>query len=348
MEEADKKFMQRAIALADLGKYSAAPNPRVGAVIVHDGKIIGEGFHHAFGEAHAEVNAIHSVKNPDLLKKSTLYVNLEPCSHYGKTPPCSELIIKHQIPRLLIANSDPFKRVNGKGVKQLRSHGVEVITKVLEQEGQALNRRFFTFHQKQRPYIILKFAKSKDGYIARKPGDEHLGKWITGDLSKQLVHLWRAEEQAILIGKNTAKIDNPQLNCREVAGKSPLRLVIDSQLELPKSLTIFNDAQPTLLINQKIEKRQQNTRFLKRPLGEKLPESIISICKEENLLSIIVEGGATILKQFIKADLWDEARILSGELLFHSGIKAPEIEGELIRQEKVESDLIQYYRNPRA
>jgi len=348
MGNSHEKFMRRAIELADCGRCTAAPNPRVGAVLVHDGKIIGEGFHHHAGAPHAEANAIHAVKQQELLQKATLYVNLEPCNHFGKTPPCSDLIIQKQIPKVVIANKDSFAKGKGQGIEKLMKHGVKVVSGIMEKEGRELNRRFFSFHEKNRPYIILKFAKTLDGFMARNPEEAKKGNRISGDLSKQLVHLWRAEEQAILIGKNTAKIDNPELTCREVAGENPLRIAIDERLELPQHLHIFNRQVPTILLNSKVDKKEKNLHFFKKNPGKELISDVIELAVQKNILSLIVEGGANILQQFIDANAWDEARIFVGNKVFKRGIKAPLVEGILHAHQCIEEDQLFTYRNPKA
>tara|TARA_R110002096_G_scaffold72174_4_gene172191 strand:- start:39505 stop:40587 length:1083 start_codon:yes stop_codon:yes gene_type:complete len=345
MQNSHEKYMSRAIELANLGKYYTAPNPSVGAVIVHEEEIIGEGYHAQFGEAHAEVNAINAVQNRELLKNSTLYVTLEPCAHFGKTPPCSNLIVENKIPKVVIATTDPFAKVNGKGIAFMKENGVEVITQVLEAEGKELNRRFFTFHQKKRPYVILKFAKSKDGFLARKAGEAHLGNWITGALSKQLVHLWRAEEQAILVGKNTALIDNPVLTCREVDGKNPIRMVIDLNLELPKELKLFDQSTKTVIFNEKRSETAEQLHWVKKSLGKAMVQSVVDYCVQENILSLIIEGGAGVLNQFIAANVWDEARIFVGNQEFEEGIEAPILTGDLQYHGNLEQDQLFIYRN---
>ena len=246
----DKKYMQVCIDLALKGFPLAFPNPMVGCVIVHNDSIIGQGYHQQCGSHHAEVNAIASVENKELLEQSTLYVSLEPCAHFGKTPPCADLIVKSKIPRVVIGSLDTFSEVNGKGIQRLKETGIEVLTKVLEKECRAINKRFFTFHEKKRPYIILKWAQTSDGYIAPLNQKEPL--WISSPESKTLVHLWRSQEQAILVGRKTAELDNPLLTTREVKGKNPIRIVLDRELSLNKDLLIFNDDAPTLVVNDKL------------------------------------------------------------------------------------------------
>lgn len=338
--------MQRAINLANLGKNYTSPNPRVGAVIVHNGKIIGEGYHRRYGEAHAEVNAVNSVKDVNLLKQSTLYVTLEPCSHHGKTPPCADLIIKHQIPKVVIANQDPFEKVAGSGIQKLIEAGIEVEVGVLKENGTFLNRRFFTFHQQKRPYVILKWAQTKDGFIGRDKNDPNLrDNWITNSVSKQLVHLWRAEEDAILVGKNTVLVDNPELTCREVEGKNPIRLVIDENCTLDQSLNVFNAAAETYILNSAKTESLQSLHWVKADLGEDLVAKVTQLCFKQNIHSLIVEGGASVLNQFLSAGVWDEARIFEGQKEFGNGIEAPKFKASLESEENIKGDILRTYRN---
>lgn len=329
VQNADEIFMQRALQLADLGRLTAAPNPRVGAVIVYKNKIIGEGFHQQYGEPHAEVNAVASVKDSSILSESTIYVTLEPCSHFGKTPPCADLLIQHAFKRVVICNKDPFEKVDGNGIKKLRKAGIEVAVGCLEKEGREINRRFFTFHEKQRPYIILKWAQSADGFIAPKNNQQ---KWISNPILKQIVHLWRAEEDTILVGKNTAIADNPELTVREVAGTNPTRILIDKELSVPKSNKIFNGVAPTIILNAKKTEKQNNLEYIKIETRNSLAKTVTNICHQRNLQSIIIEGGANILEQFIATNLWDEARIIKGDSTFETGVKAPKIKGNLISE----------------
>ncbi|MFI5137700.1 MAG: bifunctional diaminohydroxyphosphoribosylaminopyrimidine deaminase/5-amino-6-(5-phosphoribosylamino)uracil reductase RibD [Sphingobacteriales bacterium] len=326
----DEKYMQRCIELAQLGMGSVSPNPMVGAVVVVDSVIIGEGYHHKYGEAHAEVNAINQVFSSfsdaaELLDQSTLYVSLEPCAHYGKTPPCADLIIKHRIPRVVVGCRDPFEQVNGKGIEKLREAGIEVITGVLEKECLWLNRRFFTRVQKKRPYIILKWAQTADGFIAP---DDNSQRWITGPESRRLVHQWRAEEDAILVGKNTAAIDNPQLNVRYTPGRSPKRVVIDRRLELNKSLNLFDQSVETLIFNEvRTDIEGKNKYIALEDFDRYVPQYIMFQLYLQDIQSVIIEGGAYTLNSFIEAGLWDEARIFTGKTNFGKGIRAPLISG---------------------
>jgi len=327
-----EKYIQRCIGLAELGIGAVSPNPMVGAVVVLNDKIIGEGYHHKYGEAHAEVNAINQVTSnfsdsSELLKQSTIYVSLEPCAHYGKTPPCADLIIKHQIPKVVIGCRDPFNQVDGKGIEKLKEAGCEVIVGVLEKECQWLNRRFFTRVQKHRPYVLLKWAQTTDGFFAPDDNSQH---WITGMESRKLVHQWRSEEDAVLIGKNTAAIDNPQLNVRYAQGRSPKRVVIDRKLELNKNLNIFDQSVETLIFNEvKTDFEGKNKYIALEDFDRYVPQYILFQLYLQDIQSVIVEGGAHTLNSFIEAGLWDEARIFTGEKELKKGIKAPALTGKI-------------------
>jgi diaminohydroxyphosphoribosylaminopyrimidine deaminase/5-amino-6-(5-phosphoribosylamino)uracil reductase len=338
-----EKYMQRCLELAELGIGYVSPNPMVGAVIVKNHKIIGEGYHRKYGEPHAEVNAINQVirkfdNSAELLKQSTVYVSLEPCAHYGKTPPCADLIIKHQIPRVVVGCRDPFDQVNGKGIDKLQAAGVEVIIGVLEKECQWLNRRFFTRVQKHRPYIILKWAQTANGFFAPDDKSQH---WITGIESRKLVHQWRSEEDAVLIGKNTAAIDNPQLNVRYGHGKSPKRIVIDRKLELNKSLHLFDQSIETLIFNEvKTDIDGKNKYIALEDFDRYVPQYILFQLYLQDIQSIIIEGGAFTLNKFIEAGLWDEARIFTGNANLKNGVKAPSITAEIESEFSVGSDKL--------
>jgi diaminohydroxyphosphoribosylaminopyrimidine deaminase/5-amino-6-(5-phosphoribosylamino)uracil reductase len=328
-----EKYMRRCLQLAQLGLGSVSPNPMVGAVIVCDGNIIGEGYHQKYGQAHAEVNAMREVVSKfnnyeDLLRQSTIYVSLEPCAHYGKTPPCADLIIRHRIPKVVIGCRDPFEQVNGKGIEKLRAAGVEVISGVLEKECQWLNRRFFTRVQKHRPYVILKWAQTADGFFA--PADQ-TQLWITGPESKNLVHQWRGEEDAVLVGKHTAMIDNPQLNVRYGNGKSPVRVVLDRRLELNKDLRLFDQSIETLVFNEIKTDADSNVKYIAlEDFDRYVPQYILYQLYLRDIQSVIIEGGAFTLNSFIEAGLWDEARVFTGKTHLIIGIQAPVVAGEII------------------
>jgi diaminohydroxyphosphoribosylaminopyrimidine deaminase/5-amino-6-(5-phosphoribosylamino)uracil reductase len=327
-----EKYIRRCLELAALGMGFVSPNPMVGAVIIYDDKIIGEGFHHKYGEAHAEVNAINQVvskfdNSAELLKQSAIYVSLEPCAHYGKTPPCADLIIKHQIPKVVVGCRDPFDQVNGKGIDKLKVAGIEVITGVLEDECKWLNRRFFTRVQKQRPYIILKWAQTSDGFFAPNDNSQQ---WITGLEARKLVHQWRGEEDAVLVGKNTAAIDNPKLNVRFGNGKSPKRVVIDRKLELNNKLNLFDQSVETLIFNEiKTDIDGKNKYIALEDFDRYVPQYILYQLYLQDIQSVIIEGGAFTLNAFIAAGLWDEARIFTGDINLKKGIKAPQLSGEI-------------------
>lgn len=333
--------MQRALQLAKLGKGFVSPNPMVGAVIVCDDKIIGEGYHRQYGQAHAEVNAVNQVlanfsHAADLLKRATIYVTLEPCAHYGKTPPCADLIIKHQIPHVVVGCRDPFDQVNGKGIEKLQTARVNVVVGVLQNECLDLNKRFFTRVQKQRPYVILKWAQTANGYFA--PADDSQF-WITGEASRKLVHQWRSQEDAILIGKNTALIDNPQLNVRYAPGKSPIRVVIDRNLELPANLNMFDNSAETFVFNALKTDVAGKVKYIAlEDFDNFVPQYILFQLYLQDVQSVIIEGGAKTLKAFIDAGLWDEARIFTGNSTLKRGIKAPVIEGDIVSIDKVGED----------
>ncbi|WP_439697825.1 bifunctional diaminohydroxyphosphoribosylaminopyrimidine deaminase/5-amino-6-(5-phosphoribosylamino)uracil reductase RibD [Mucilaginibacter sp. AW1-7] len=341
-------FMQRCLELAQLGAGQVSPNPMVGAVVVHEGKIIGEGYHQRYGQAHAEVNAIAQVtakfdNAAQLLKQSTIYVSLEPCAHYGKTPPCADLIIEHQIPLVIVGTRDPFAQVDGKGIEKLKAAGIEVITGVLEQECQWLNRRFFTKVQKHRPYIILKWAQTNDGFFAPGDGSQF---WITGTQARKLVHKWRSEEDAILVGKNTVAIDNPQLNVRYWEGKSPKRVVIDRRLELSKEANVFDQSVETLIFNEiEFNSDGKNKYIALEDFDRYVPQYILYQLYLQDIQSVIIEGGAHTLQVFIDAGLWDEARIFTGKTVLSKGIKSPQITGILAAESFIEEDRLQTLYN---
>ncbi|WP_238395257.1 bifunctional diaminohydroxyphosphoribosylaminopyrimidine deaminase/5-amino-6-(5-phosphoribosylamino)uracil reductase RibD [Mucilaginibacter sp. 14171R-50] len=341
-------YMQRCLDLAALGAGRVSPNPMVGAVIVHNGKIIGEGYHQKYGQAHAEVNAVNMViannaNHADLLKQSTIYVSLEPCAHYGKTPPCADLIIKHQIPNVVVGCRDPFAQVDGKGIEKLQAAGIAVTADVLERECQWLNRRFFTRVQRQRPYIILKWAQTADGFFALSDGTQ---RWITGPESRRLVHQWRAEEDAILVGKKTVMADDPQLSVRYAEGKSPKRVIIDRRLTLSTTLNVFDQSVETLIFNEvKTDIEGLNKYIALEDFDRFVPQYILFQLYLQDIQSVIIEGGAYTLNQFIEAGLWDEARIFTGAPVWKSGVKAPVIMGAAAGEYNVGADSLKVILN---
>lgn len=326
MEE--EKYMRRCIQLARNGLCNAAPNPMVGAVIVCDGKIIGEGYHVRCGEAHAEVNAIRSVKETSLLKRSTIYVSLEPCSHHGKTPPCADLIIEKQIPRIVIGCQDPFSKVAGRGIQKLKDAGREVIVGVLEDECRHLIKRFITFHTLHRPYITLKWAESADGFIdlCRTEGNPVI---LSTPLTSMLVHKKRAEHSAILVGTRTAKLDNPSLNVRNWYGRSPIRLVIDRKQSLSPTLHLFDGSVLTLVFTEHFQDALPNVEYLPIDFQQDILPQIMQILHERGIQSLLVEGGSTLLQSFIDARLWDEAYVEESPRSLISGVKAPEMNDKI-------------------
>lgn len=337
--------MQRCLELASNGLGHTYPNPMVGSVVVYDDTIIGEGWHQKAGEPHAEVLAIRSVKDASLLKKSTLYVNLEPCSHFGKTPPCADLITHHQIPRVVIGCKDPHDKVAGKGIEKLQKAGIEVVVGVLEQESLHLNRRFFTYHEKKRPYIILKWAESADGFIAPLKKTDRKPVWISNELSRQRVHQWRTEEQGILVGKNTVLEDNPKLNVRDWTGHAPVRITIDRNGEIPGNFEIKNGEQPTLIFTETPVKSDINQLdYITIDFSKNIWDDIFSTLYHYPIQSVIVEGGLHTLQSLIEVDLWDEARIFSAPVVIGEGIRAPKIPYSIgkISREQIEKDTLTY------
>ena len=316
---ADELYMQRALELAEFGRGKVSPNPMVGCVIVHQHKIIGEGFHQQYGKAHAEVNAVNSVENQDLLTESTVYVTLEPCAHFGKTPPCAQLLVEKKVKRVVIAAFDSNPLVGGKGIQMLKEAGIEVKVGLLEKEARIQNKRFFTQIEKKRPYVILKWAQTVDGFVAR---EDFSSKWITNASSRQLVHKWRAEEDAIMVGKKTAAYDDPALNVRDWVGKNPIRLVIDGKLELSTSLKLFDQAVPTICFNTLKSETRGTLEYVKLHAGFQIKD-ILEELYQRNIQSVIIEGGSYLLNKFLASELWDEARVFTSSNKFGNGIAAP-------------------------
>jgi len=335
--------MMRCLELAQLSKGHTAPNPMVGAVLVHDGRIIGEGWHRLYGQAHAEVNCFESVAaaNRYLIPESTMYVSLEPCAHYGKTPPCSLRIVQEKVKKVIIANIDPFEKVGGKGIDILRSHDIEVTAGVLDEAGKWLNRRFYCFHTQKRPYIILKWAQSTNGFMA--PADKSRLQ-LSNQHSVQLVHQWRTEEAAIMVGYHTARNDNPQLTARHWKGNQPLRIVTDRQLQLPASHYLLDQTVPTWVLNEQKEAMEGSVHYVKQPVHDL--QALMHRLHAANKLSLIVEGGPTLLNSFIDAGLWDEARVFTAGKSILAGIAAPVLKnGRLALQTDLEDDQLHVYVN---
>ena len=324
MYSQDEIYMRRCFELASHGLGSTRTNPLVGSVIVHENRIIGEGYHHEYGGPHAEVNAIRSVKDKSLLPYSTIYINLEPCSHFGKTPPCSTLILSHKIPRVVISNTDPFPSVSGKGIEALRNGGSEVVTGILENEGEFLNRRFLTYHRQKRPYVILKWAETADGFIdvERQAGDPVGTNLITDQLARTLVHKWRSEESGLMVGTQTVIADNPRLNVRKWKGNNPVRIVFDRNGRVPETSHILDNSQDTLIFTCVKEKYAGKTNSAMIDHDYKLDE-VLSELYEQKILSVLVEGGRQIHTMFIESGLWDEARVFRGRMKFSNGVAAP-------------------------
>ena len=341
--------MLRCIQLAKNGLGTTYPNPLVGSVIVFDGRIIGEGWHYKSGLAHAEVNAISNVKDKDLLKKATIYVSLEPCSHHGKTPPCADLIINSGIKKVDVGSMDTNPKVAGKGIVRLIGKGCDVITGILESECDELNKRFFTFHQRKRPFIFLKWAESADGFIAPlavKNNSKREPVWISNEHSRQIVHKTRTLEQAILIGTTTATVDNPALTARDWVGTNPLRVLIDRQLRLAEEVSVLDGAVKTIIITEKEAINEDNLFYEKIDFSENPALQICDVLYKYQIQSLIVEGGMKTLQTFIDEELWDEALIFKGNnVLFANGIAAPKFHGSQFSEEKIKGDTLQQFKN---
>ncbi len=341
-----EQYMQRCLQLAAMGAGQVAPNPMVGAVLVFNDRIIGEGYHQKYGEAHAEVNCINSVAEVDkkYIGKSTMYVSLEPCIHFGKTPPCADLIIKNKIPKVVIGCRDSFEEVAGKGIERLKAAGIEVTLAVLENECLELNKRFFTFHEKKRPYIILKWAQSSDGKIAVP---DSTITFISNEFTNRLVHKWRTEEAAILVGTNTALQDDPALTARLSPGNNPVRLVIDKDLKLPANLKLFDGTVKTVVFNYSKHAEEENLVYYQLKKEENVLTQIAAALYSLNIQSVIVEGGAKLLKSFIDEGFWDEARVICNEKMkIGGGLNAPVLkDNKLYEKLQIENDSISVFRN---
>ena len=337
----DEFYIKRCIELAKKALGKTYPNPLVGSVIVHNGKIIGEGYHHKAGENHAEINAINSVADKSLIPESTIYVSLEPCAHFGKTPPCALKIVELGFKKVVIGATDSHDKVNGKGKKIIQDAGIEVISGVLEEECIDLNKRFFTFHQKKRPFIILKWAQSDDGFLDKDFKPTQIGNALT----KQFVHTLRSQEHAILVGTNTALTDNPSLTTREIVGKNPVRILIDFELKVPENFNIYNDEAETLVFNSIKNSEEGNVKFITKE-KENLLKNLMEKLYENQIQSVIIEGGSFTLQQFIEAQLWDEAIIIKNENLFlENGTKAPEFDFKPYKTEEFRDNKIFYFKS---
>ena len=343
----DDFYIKRCIELASKGLGHTAPNPMVGSVIVHENKIIGEGYHHEYGGPHAEVNAINSVEKKELLKASILYVNLEPCSHYGKTPPCADLIIKMNIPEVIIGTEDPNILVAGNGINKLTAAGIKVKSGILKESCIELNKRFFTFHQKKRPYIILKWAMTRDGFIdtKRKNNEAQRIKWITGEKTRTIVHKWRCEEQAVMTGTNTILLDNPQLTTRFWVGKNPTRIILDKNLRLPETLHVFDNSAKTIVFTGIAKENKNNIEYIVIDFTKNIIQQICDELYKKNIQSVIVEGGTILLQTFIDSGIWDEANVFTGNIEFGDGVKAPVLTLEANEKVMFENDILHIYKN---
>jgi len=336
-------FMQRCVDLAYLGQGNVSPNPMVGCVIVKYGLVIGEGYHSEYGGKHAEIKAIESVLDQKEIENSTVYISLEPCVHHGKTPPCVHELINRKIKTAVIGSRDSNPIVGGKGIELLKRSGIEVIENVLEEECRKLNKRFFTFHEKRRPYVILKWAQTSDGYLDKNRETDEKGiNWISSPESKVLVHKWRSEEQSILVGRNTILNDNPSLTVREISGKNPTRIVIDSQMQLSKDVNIFSNDAPTLVFNRIQNKKLDGVEWIK--IQETSTKYILEELYKRNIQSVLVEGGSRTLQYFIIDNVWDEARVIVGDIKFGDGVKAPIINKVPVRAHQFsDHDTIFYF-----
>jgi diaminohydroxyphosphoribosylaminopyrimidine deaminase / 5-amino-6-(5-phosphoribosylamino)uracil reductase len=348
--------MNRCLEIAANGMGNVAPNPMVGSVVVHNNTIIAEGYHKVFGGDHAERVAINAVTDKYVLSESTLYVSLEPCSHHGKTPPCTDLIIESGIKRVVVATKDPNPKVKGTGIEKLIKAGLHVSVGVLEQEAKELNRRFFVYHVKKRPYIILKWAQTLDGYIdtVRKSSDPIAPVWITNETSRTLVHKWRSEEQAILVGTNTVEKDNPRLDVRHWSGKNPLRIVLDRKLRLPRSMNVYDGTIPTLVLignnssavaGRPLYVNIPNLEIIIVDFAKGLETQLMNILYERGITSLFVEGGALLISSFVTKGLWDEARVFVGNQFFSDGVKAPVVSGQLYSSDELGDSKLFTYRN---
>ncbi|MWB96407.1 bifunctional diaminohydroxyphosphoribosylaminopyrimidine deaminase/5-amino-6-(5-phosphoribosylamino)uracil reductase RibD [Flavobacterium sp. GA093] len=343
-----EKYIRRCIELAKNGFGTTYPNPMVGSVIVYNDEIIGEGWHKKAGGPHAEVNAVASVKDKSLLKKATIYVSLEPCSHFGKTPPCCDLIISNEIPNVVVGTVDPNEKVAGNGIRKLIAAGVNVVVGVLEEECNELNKRFFTFHQKKRPYIILKWAETQNGFIApeKAANQERKPVWITNQYSRQLVHKWRSEEQAILVGTQTVIDDNPKLNTRDWSGNNPVRVVLDQNNRIEKDSFILDDSVKTIVFTKsKTAVDKENTTFEVLDFEKNIIPQILEVLHQNQIQSIIIEGGSKTLQSFIDQNIWDEARIFIGKTTFEKGTKAPQLSRKNLEKTFIGNDELILIRN---
>ncbi|MEI6866749.1 bifunctional diaminohydroxyphosphoribosylaminopyrimidine deaminase/5-amino-6-(5-phosphoribosylamino)uracil reductase RibD [Flavicella sp.] len=347
--ELDEFYMTRCLQLAQNGIGEARPNPSVGCVIVFEGSIIGEGYTSPYGRNHAEVNAISSVKEESLLKKATLYVTLEPCAHFGKTPPCADLIVKYKIPKVVVGCVDTHSVVAGKGIERLRVNGCEVKLGVLEEQCLEQHKRFFTVQNKNRPYVILKWAQSKDGFVAPLKKEENRPVWISNAYAQQIVHKWRSKEHAILVGTNTAIADNPKLNVRYWGGQSPVRIVLDKTLRIPASNSLFDGSVKTIVCTNvsvlSNAKSKNNLVFEGMNFSGNIVSELCRVLIKHQIQSVIIEGGSQTLQTFIKAGLWDEARVFYGDVVFEGGVRAPCFSEVKIEEVDLKGTKLKIFKN---
>ncbi|MGB2128104.1 MAG: bifunctional diaminohydroxyphosphoribosylaminopyrimidine deaminase/5-amino-6-(5-phosphoribosylamino)uracil reductase RibD [Flavicella sp.] len=344
-----ESYMRRCLYLAEKGIGTSRPNPSVGCVIVWNDTIVGEGYTQAYGGSHAEVVAIRSVKNPEVLKEATMYVTMEPCSHFGKTPPCADLIVKHKIPNVYIGVIDTFSKVAGRGVKRLQDAGCNVVTGLLEADCYRHHKRFFSVQNQKRPYVILKWAQTQDGFIAPLSKDTNRPVWISSPNVQPIVHKWRSQEHAILVGTNTAIVDSPVLDIRKWGGLPPIRIVIDRNLKIPTSAPLLDGSIPTMIFtditNKGQEAQSENLSFEYIDFNSCLATSLCDVLQKRQIQSVLIEGGATMLQTFINAGLWDEARVLTGDVSFSEGVLAPVLKNRHVVESFIDNTRFRFYYN---
>ncbi|QNM87078.1 bifunctional diaminohydroxyphosphoribosylaminopyrimidine deaminase/5-amino-6-(5-phosphoribosylamino)uracil reductase RibD [Polaribacter pectinis] len=341
-------YIKRCLQIAKNGLGSARPNPSVGAVIVYKNKIIGEGFTSSYGGNHAEVNAVNSVINKTLLKEATIYVTLEPCAHFGKTPPCADLLVKHKFKRVVIGCVDTNSLVAGKGIERLKNANIDVVVGVLEDECKEHHKRFFTVQNNKRPFIVLKWAETKDGFVAPESKNEQKPVFISNKYSQQLVHKLRSKEHAILVGTNTVLADNPKLNVRSWFGENPIRIVLDSSLRIANNANILDGSVKTIVITKERKenlKPRENVIFEEISFSKNVAQQICKVLQKHNLQSVIVEGGTQTLQTFVDENLWDEALVFIGDNNFEKGVKAPVFNGKFSSEEYIKNDVLKIYKN---
>ena len=342
----EEKYMYRCLQLAAFGAGYVAPNPMVGAILVHNGKIIAEGFHRRYGESHAEPNAIYAVKDEKLLRESTLYVNLEPCSHFGKTPPCADLIVSKGIPKVVIGTLDPNPKVSGRGVEILRNAGIEVTVGLLEEACNELNKRFFIWQKEKRPYVLIKWAQTRDGFIDELRADVSTPPLqISNNITKQLTHKIRSDYQSIMVSTNTVVLDNPSLTVRRWAGKNPVRLILDRTGRIPANYHIFDDAVKTIIFTENPKVNTEKTEFVNITFDQNFLKNLLKLIAERNIHSVLVEGGSQLLNSFIASGLWDEANVEISNQIIAAGVQAPKLDVPVKHTSTFENHLWLNYKN---